>query len=350
MFDGAASRKIQPLYVDIDLTTSYIRSVQQVSGEIPWSIGGKTDPWDHVESAMGLSVGGYSNDARRAYLWLAENQLSDGSWWAEYNQGVPKAGTYKDTNMSAYIAVGLLHYYMITGDRLFVKELWPTICQAIDFVLDHQGPEGQIYWAQSADGTVDKLSLLTGASSIFMSLSCAVHLMSIIGDKHSHWEAARLKLAQVIRKNPHVFDQTKSNYSMDWYYPVLCGVLTGRAAHKRIDDHWETFAINNWGIRCVSERPWVTMAETSELTMALAAIGRTVQAEQILGWIKDNQYDNGAYWMGVTVPDQIIYTDEQTTWTGAAVLLAADMIYGLTPASCLFMHDFLKTHRFMYRL
>ncbi|ETR71129.1 MAG: hypothetical protein OMM_02722 [Candidatus Magnetoglobus multicellularis str. Araruama] len=350
MFDGAASRKIQPLYVDIELTTNYIRSVQKDSGEIPWSVGGKTDPWDHVESAMGLSIGGYSHDARRAYLWLANCQLRDGSWWAEYVDGAPQKGTYKDTNMSAYIAVGLLHYFMITGDRSFVKTLWPSVRRAINFVLAHQGPEGQIYWSENADGTIEKRALLTGSSSIFMSLSCAVRLMSIVGDRQSHWEAARLKLAKALRQSPHVFDPSKSNYSMDWYYPVLCGVLTGKAATQRIDSLWDTFAIDNWGIRCVSERPWVTMAETCELIMALVSIGRIAQAEQILGWIKDNQYKNGAYWMGVTVPDKIIYTDEQTTWTGAAVLLAADMIYGLTPASRLFMHNYLKSQRFMYKL
>ncbi|KPA12235.1 prenyltransferase-like family protein [Candidatus Magnetomorum sp. HK-1] len=350
MFDGAASRKIQQLYVDIDLTTSFIRNVQKKSGEIPWSIGGKTDPWDHVESAMGLSVGGYSHDARRAYLWLANTQLPDGSWWAEYINEKPQKDTYKDTNMTTYIAVGLLHYYLITGESSFVKELWPTVSKAIDFAINHQGPMGEIYWAENANGSVDKRALLTGSSSIFMSLNCAIRLASIVGDKKPHWEAARMKLAQALRFNPHVFDQSKSNFSMDWYYPVLCGVLTGKTAHQRIDDQWDTFTIPDWGIRCVSERPWVTMAETSELSMALASIGRFIQAEQILSWIINNQYDNGAYWMGITVPDKIIYTDEQTTWTGAAVLLAADMIYGLTPASRLFMHNYMKSHRFMYKV
>ena len=350
MFDGSASRKIQPLYVDIDLTTKYIQNVQKKSGEIPWSFGGKTDPWDHVESAMGLTVGGHSLDARRAFLWLANHQLSDGSWWAEYRNGEPAKATYKDTNMTAYIAVGLLHYYMVTGDKSFLLDIWPALCKAIDFVINHQGIDGQIYWAESADGTIEKRALLTGSSSIFMSLSCAVRLVSIIGDKKPHWEAARMKLAQALRNYSHVFDQTKSNFAMDWYYPVLCGVLTGKAAHQRIDEHWDTFAIPEWGIRCVSERPWVTMAESAELIMALASIGRMAEADLVFSWIKDNQYDNGAYWMGINVPDEIIYTDEQTTWTGAAILLAADMVYNLTPASRLFKHNYLETHRFMYEV
>jgi len=44
--------------IDVDSTAEYILSVQKTDGEIPWSKGGKTDPWDHVESAMGLTVCG----------------------------------------------------------------------------------------------------------------------------------------------------------------------------------------------------------------------------------------------------------------------------------------------------
>ncbi len=34
-------------------TVSYIATVQQQDGAIPWFEGGTLDPWDHVESAMG---------------------------------------------------------------------------------------------------------------------------------------------------------------------------------------------------------------------------------------------------------------------------------------------------------
>jgi hypothetical protein len=129
---------------------------------------------------------------------------------------------------------------------------------------------------------------------------------------------------------------------MDWYYPILSGAIQGKSAQRRIEDLWDSFAIPDWGIRCVSDRPWVTMAETAELCISLAAMGNFSLAETVLAWISDKKYEDGAFWTGVTVPDQIIYTDEKTTWTGAAVLLAADMLYGFTPASKFFCHGFLK--------
>ena len=65
-------------------TVEYILGLQRESGEIPWFEGGHTDPWDHVESAMGLAVGGEHAAARRAYAWLRDRQLPDGGWWAAY--------------------------------------------------------------------------------------------------------------------------------------------------------------------------------------------------------------------------------------------------------------------------
>jgi hypothetical protein len=63
------SEELNP--ISIEKIVSFIASIQKENGEIPWSAGGKTDPWDHVESAMGLSVGGFYAEARRAYEWLA---------------------------------------------------------------------------------------------------------------------------------------------------------------------------------------------------------------------------------------------------------------------------------------
>jgi len=72
------SEEINP--ISIERIASFIASIQKKNGEIPWSAGGKTDPWDHVESVMGLSVGGFYTEARHGYEWLANTQLADGSW------------------------------------------------------------------------------------------------------------------------------------------------------------------------------------------------------------------------------------------------------------------------------
>ncbi|HQP32161.1 MAG TPA: phenyltransferase domain-containing protein, partial [Deltaproteobacteria bacterium] len=98
--------------VDIETLAASIARTQSASGEIPWHDGGKTDPWDHVEAAMGLAVAGYTAEARKAYEWLAGMQLEGGGWYSSYRAGVPEDRT-QESNMSSYIAVGVFHYYLI---------------------------------------------------------------------------------------------------------------------------------------------------------------------------------------------------------------------------------------------
>lgn len=328
-------------FVDVALVTDYILTVQKKSGEIPWSIGGQTDNWDHVENAMALTIAGHYKAARDAYQWSADRQMKDGSWWSCYLKGEPGEKAHKDPNMSAYVAVGLLHYYIASNDLAFLKKMWETVCRAMDFVLEMQGGDGEIHWAKRSDNSIDRKALLTGSCSIYLSLTCALGIASVLGHRKPKWEEGRDRLGMAIATKPHLFDQTKSRFSMDWYYPVLSGVLRGEDANRRIERMWDQFVIPDWGVRCVSDQPWVTIGETAELCISLAAAGRTSLSETVLCWISDKLYADGAFWTGFTVPEKIIYTDEKTTWSGASVVLAADMIYSFSPASRFFYHGFL---------
>ena len=258
--------------IDIDVMASFIAGIQKENGEIPWSQGGKTDPWDHVESAMGLAVAGCVEEAERAYEWMVSTQLEDGSWWASYRNGMAEDRT-KDTNMSTYIAVGAYHHYLITRDASFLRCLWPAIAGGIDYALSLQASTGQIYWAKSGEGVTDRMALLTGSSSIFMSLKCALAIAGILDYSRPRWECALKKLGNAIKNRPSLFNMIKSRYSMDWYYPILCGAVTGVDATKRIDKYWNKFVVPEWGVRCVSDRPWATMAESAEFVLTLTSIG-----------------------------------------------------------------------------
>jgi len=247
-FKTPSDRATLPL--DIDFVAAMILNAQRDSGEIPWNTDLKTDPWDHVEAAMGLCVGGYHREARKAFKWLADTQLKEGCWYAAYKNGFPE-DTTRDTNMSAYIAVGLLHYYLATGDISFLNDMWDTVHAAIEFVLRMQAPEGEIYWAISPEGNIDTMALLAGSSSICMSLRCALVIANQLGFHLPAWNTALKKLETAVATRPHLFNMTKSRYAMDWYYPVLCGAFTSAAAQRRIDQYWKKFVINGQGVRCV---------------------------------------------------------------------------------------------------
>jgi hypothetical protein len=46
--------------------------------------------------------------------------------------------------------------------------------------------------------------------------------------------------------------------------------------------------------------------------------------------------DDGSYWTGLVFADGVRWPVERTTWTAAAVVLAADALSGATPAAGLF--------------
>ena len=333
------SRKNQDIALDAADIAACIAAVQRDNGEIPWCDGYKTDPWDLVEAAMGLSIGGYLTEAENAYEWLARHQNADGSWYTAYLDGVVQDAT-RDANLSAYIAVGVFHHFLISGDRSFLKNMWASVRSAIDFALSLQGPHGEIYWAISPEGKVDRMALLTGSCSISMSIRCAIATARTLGYRNDHWTGGFARLRDAIAHKPQRFNMTKARYAMDWYYPVLCGVISGTEVPSRIDHHWKKFVIEGQGVRCVSDRPWITIAETSELSLALSAAGCRTPAEIVFNWTADKRYEDGWYWAGYTYPDMTVWPQEKLTWTTAAVLLAADALYDLTPASRLFSHGF----------
>ena len=148
----------------------------------------------------------------------------------------------------------------------------------IDYALAYQTETGEIAWR--ADDPADG-ALLTGSSSIHLSLRCAIAIAERLGHERPDWELSLGALAIAIAHRPERF-LDKQRWAMDWYYPILGGVLRGQAAQLRIAHYWDTFVVEGRGVRCVSDQPWVTAAETCELVMALDAIGETERAPRAL--------------------------------------------------------------------
>jgi len=96
--------------------------------------------------------------------------------------------------------------------------------------------------------------------------------------------------------------------------------------------------VERYGVLCVSDEPWVTVAETSELCLALKAAGREGLARRVFDWIAARRYDDGSFWCGYTWPDGVIWPESKYAWTNGVVLMAADALYRLTPAAGLFNH------------
>jgi hypothetical protein len=326
---------------DVRATAATIAAAQEPSGAIPWFPGGHTDPWDHVECAMALSATGFVDAAERGYRWLKQTQRADGSWPSRVDVGVA-TDPASETNQCAYVAVGVWHHVLITGSDAFAAGMWPVVRRALDFVVAHQTDRGEIGWSVSASGVGTTDALLTGSASTYQSLRCGLALADWVGDPQPDWELAAGRLAHVVAEHPEAF-LDKSRFSMDWYYPVLGGAVRGSAARRRLDAAWDVFVVPGLGIRCVSDQPWVTGAETSELVLALDAVGQRDRAVSLLADVQHLREADGSYWTGWQFAQRVFWPDEHSTWTAAAVVLAVDALSRTTPASGIFRADRLPT-------
>lgn len=312
---------------DVSATVDAIARVQRPDGSIPWYERGQVDPWNHVEAAMALDVGGRRAEAWRAYRWLIDMQRPDGAWHAAYREGEVIDATL-DTNLSAYMATGLWLHLLGGAPDAEVRTGFACVERALAFVLSLQGDDGAVWWACDADGRPWRRGLITGSSSIHLSLACAARLADSLGVPHPEWHAARARVGNALRTSPRSF-KDKRRWAMDWYYPVLCGVVTGSEALDRLGSRWDEFVVPERGVRCTSDRPWITAAETCELALALVRCGDAERAAELLDWAQHLRGDDAAYWTGANFTDGCIFPpDEQPTWTAAAVVLADNAISG----------------------
>jgi len=323
---------------DMAATVGTIAAVQQGDGMIPWFPGGHGDPWNHVEAAMALATGGRRVEAEAAYAWLAGTQRPDGAWHQYYRDGAVEETTL-DANVTAYVATGVWHQFLTTGDTDFLATMWPVVERAVGFVLDLQTPRGEVIWARHGDGTPWSFALLTASCSTFASLRCAVAVAERLGHGRPEWELGVDALGRIIAREPGAF-LPKDRWAMDWYYPVLAGVVTGEAAGARLARGYDRFVIDGLGVRCVADKDWVTAAETAECALAHLAAGDARTAHLLVEWAQHLRHDDGSYFTGMVHPQRHHFPPgERSTYSAAAMTLAAAALAGTGPLIPLLLTD-----------
>lgn len=320
------------------LTSSELRAtarslveLQRPWGEIPWFIGGHTDPWNHVEAAMALSTIGFREQAEAGYQWMADSQYDDGSWSQYYAYDGSVEEDRRDTNVISYVAVGVWHHTLIYQDRDFANRHFDMVDRALGFVTAHQGTDGAIPWALTPEGVPEKDVLLTGSSSVYLSFRAGTLLAERLGIERPQWTRTTDMLENLLR-NPRGRFTPKHEWAMDWYYPVMVGAVGGQQGRDRLAERWDTFVTPGWGCRCVSRNAWFTAAETSEAAMAHLAVKEWEKAELLLASTRRCRDSDGSYFTGITQPERVYFPDmERSSYSAAAVILANDALYGDGP-------------------
>ena len=325
----------------------YIKSMQYESGAIPSDDDGFHDPWDHMESIMGLSFSNEYVASKLAFSWLIKNQNSDGSWFAKYKNEVPVEKN-KPTHFGPYISVAALHFYKIFLDKDFLEELWPAIESAINFSLNLQINNGTIPWSIDKYGEIENDFLITGSSSILKSIECGLAISKILKkDKNlKNWIKSYELLSQAIKNPVGKFDicKDRKRFSMDSYYPILSGCLDQNEIKSYLDKIFKDFYVKDIGIKCVIEEPWVTVAETSEFIISLMIYGDQEKSVELLTDVLNITDENKIPYMGWQYEENIFWPNEKPSWTAAALIIAADTVLNFSNASNLFLENQLSLY------
>src|SRR5207302_6605958 len=92
-----------------------------------------------------------------------------------------------------------------------------------------------------------------------------------------------------------------------------------------------------FSLRCAVAAAEALGLERPEWEVALHAAGLTEGARRLLGWTRQLRHSDGSYWTGRVYPQEVNFPGgERSTYTAAAVILAAAALDGLGPAAGLF--------------
>ncbi|MGD2133578.1 MAG: hypothetical protein PVI23_12360, partial [Maricaulaceae bacterium] len=186
--------------------------------------------------------------------------------------------------------------------------------------------------------------LIAASASIYKSLECAVRAFEATGRPVSDWRIARARLGAALRSRKAVPWSPHAGHAMDWYYPVLAGVVRGAAARTRLARSWRVFVRRGQpGCRCVADEPWTTAAETAELAMALAAAGAPGLARKALLSLGRMRAPDGDAWMGWQHVEALPWPLERPSWTAGAALIADDVVRAASPAAAVWLKTLPET-------
>ena len=201
------------------------------------SPGGHTDPWNLVEARDGARPRRAVTTRRaRAYEWLRGMQHADGGVARLLRR---RRGRGPDARHQRHLLrrdrrlAPLPHHRRHRVPRASSGR-WSSARSTSRSTSRRE--TGEIAWRGDDP---DDGALLTGSSSIHHSLRCAIAIAERLGHERPDWELSLGALAIAIAHRPDVF-LDKDRWAMDWYYPILGGVLRGyagaRAHRDRLGD------------------------------------------------------------------------------------------------------------------
>ena len=288
---------------------NWIISNQSSSGAIFWDEKGKCDPWDHCECLIALAIYEEWEHFWRGVNWFFTNLNEDGLIYAEFQNEKPSKLHY-ESHHAPYIIMPLIQASLIDKEQNYKKILTNEQLLKLEniFVVldDFKDEDGYFYWAKDSNGYSDN-SLITASMSIFLSLVA----------KDKSFPKFNTEMWQEKFNRDGV---DRSRFSMDFYYPFLAGIKNNK---KEFLDLLDNYYVKGLGVKCVAEEPWITIAESSECVISALIHDNENIAKKIFNDIQQFQNKDGIFPTGYQYDMEIFWPEENSTWTNAAVIIAA---------------------------
>ena len=288
---------------------NWIISNQSSSGAIFWDEKGKCDPWDHCECLIALAIYEEWEHFWRGVNWFFTNLNEDGLIYAEFQNEKPSKLHY-ESHHAPYIIMPLIQASLIDKEQNYKKILTNEQLLKLENIFealnDFKDEDGYFYWAKDSNGYSDN-SLITASMSIFLSMVA----------KDKSFPKFNIDMWQEKFNRDGV---DRSRFSMDFYYPFLAGIKNNK---KEFIDLLDKYYVKGLGVKCVSEEPWVTFAESSECVISALIHDNEDIAKDIFNDIQQFQNEDGIFPTGYQYDMEIFWPEENSTWTNAAVIIAA---------------------------
>ena len=288
---------------------NWIISNQSSSGAIFWDEKGKCDPWDHCECLIALAIYEEWDSFWRGVNWFFTNLNEDGLIYAEFFNEKPSKLHY-ESHHAPYIIMPLIQASLIDKEQNYKKILTNEQLLKLENIFevldDFKDEDGYFYWAKDSNGYSDN-SLITASMSIFLSLVA----------KDKSFPKFNTEMWQEKFNRDGV---DRSRFSMDFYYPFLAGIKNNK---KEFLDLLDNYYVKGLGVKCVAEEPWVTIAESSECVISALIHDNENIAKKIFNDIQQFQNKDGIFPTGYQYDMEIFWPEENSTWTNAAVIIAA---------------------------
>ena len=274
-----------------------------------WDEKGKCDPWDHCECLIALAIYEEWEHFWRGVNWFFANLNKDGLIYAEF-QNEKSSKLHYESHHAPYIIMPRIQASLIDKEqdykKILTNEQLLKLENIFEVLNDFKDEDGYFYWAKDSNGYSDN-SLITASMSIFLSL--------VAKDK-SFPKFNTEKWQEKFNRD----GVDRSRFSMDFYYPYLAGIKNNKKEFLELLDN---YYVKGLGVKCVAEEPWVTIAESSECVISALIHDNENIAKQIFNDIQQFQNKDGIFPTGYQYNMEIFWPEENSTWTNAAVIIAA---------------------------